>query len=439
MYKVLIFIFFTSQSFYSFPQTYWKIGNEYGDEILLTIKVNTSENTFVAHTRKDALKDIAGVFTYSVAKAAGKLKYPEIVFIEGKTEQKKDSLLLNGTFTYFDKQYPFTASISGNNFSGKYIDRNKPRLLTGIKLQNDGPIYDYQAIINSAIALTEKNLLNPAWLKSSEWHDFRKKIHELKPKIADDYELAASFVWFGKKLPFTSYEINRNNPRFKSSGKNNSAGIREMKTNTALFDPKTVPSNTKEMDSIAAIIAKKGYTNLILDLRGRNSLNPCNANELLNYLSDKTFTAGVYLTRKWFDTNTSIPKAPDYKKSFQSFSDAGSKSGGLYKEKGRYLNVVPKAKTFKGRVYVLCDSRTSKGSEAIIYELKNEKIVTVAGQKTAGSTILTERLPINNEYELTLPIAEYYNCEGKSLNKSGIEPDITVSGEDVLRYLLKTL
>jgi hypothetical protein len=439
MHKILILILFALQSFYSFSQSYWKIRNEYGDEILLTIKVNPDKSTFEAYTRKDALKDIAGVFTYSLAKAAGKLKYSEIVFIEGKTGQKKDSLLLNGTFTYFDKQYPFTASISGNNFSGKYIDRNKPRLLTGLKLQNSKPINDYQVIINSAIALTEKNLLNPAWLKSSEWHDFKKKINELKPKIADDYELAASFVWLGKKLPFSSYEINKNSPRFKSSQKKNSVGIRELKANTALFDANTAPSNAREMDSIASIIAKKGYTNLILDLRGRNSLNPCTANELVNYLSVKSFIAGVYLTRKWLDNNTTIPKAHDYKKLFQSFSEAGCKVGGLYKEQGRYLNVVPKAKTYKGRIYILSDSKTSKGSEAIIYELKKEKIATVAGQKTAGSTILTERLLINNEYELILPVAEYYNCEGQCLNKSGIEPDLTVSGEDALGYVLKIL
>jgi len=46
---------------------------------------------------------------------------------------------------------------------------------------------------------------------------------------------------------------------------------------------------------------------------------------------------------------------------------------------------------------------------------------------------------IENEYDLILPDSDYYTCEGKSLNKIGIEPDITVSGEDALNYVLKTL
>ena len=114
MTRILFLIFFAVQSFCSFSQTYWKIENEYGDEILLTIEFDNEKNTFEAFTRKNALKDIAGSFTYTLAKTAGKLKYPEIVFIEGTTQNKKDSLHLNGTFTYFDKQFPFSAAIKDN-------------------------------------------------------------------------------------------------------------------------------------------------------------------------------------------------------------------------------------------------------------------------------------------------------------------------------------
>lgn len=82
MIRILIFIVFAGLSINSFSQTYWKIENEYGDEILLTIEMNNAQNTFEAYTRKDALKDIAGTFTWTLAKTAGKLKYPEIVLIE---------------------------------------------------------------------------------------------------------------------------------------------------------------------------------------------------------------------------------------------------------------------------------------------------------------------------------------------------------------------
>jgi len=438
MYKVLIGCFLVLMSLNSFSQTYWKIKNEHDDEILLTINLNKEKQTFEAFTRKDALKDIAGTFTYTLAKAAGKLKYPEIVFIEGKTRSEKDSLLLSGTFTYFDKQYPFTAAISGNSFSGKYIDR-KPRPLYGVKMPDSKPIRNYQYIINTAFALTEKNILNKSWLKSSEWIDFRKKIEELKPKIADDYELAASYVWLGKKLPFSSYEISKTRPSGQISIRKNAATMRELKPNTALVEVNSIPSTKKEVDSIAAIISQKGYSNLIIDLRGRRSLKPEVVNEWLSYLSDHAFVAGVFLTRKWFDTNVLIPKAPESAKLFKSFSEGNLKEGELYKESGRVLNGVPRAGTFHGKVYVLTDSKTSKGSEVLADVLQKEKIATLVGQKTSGASVLIKNLRINDEYDLVLPVAEFYTVEGKNLNKIGIEPDIPVSGEDVLNYILKRL
>ncbi len=439
MRSILIFNILLLITFNVFSQTYWKIKNEHEDEILLTIDLNKEKQTFEAYTRKEALKDIAGSFTYTLAKAAGKLKHPEIVFIEGKTQSIKDSLHLTGTFTYFDKQYPFSAAISGNSFKGRFIDRDKHRPLTGVKMPNSKPIKDYQYIINTAFSLTERNILNKSWLKSSEWIDFRKKIDELKPKIADDYELAASFVWLGKKLPFTSYEISKTRPSGQISFRKNAAAYKELKPNTALVDVNSLPSTKIEIDSIAVIIAKKGYSNLIIDLRGRRSITPKAANEWLNYLSNKPFVAGVFLTRKWFDTNVLLPKPQEYLKVFNCFTDGSLKDGELCKESGRVLNCVPRTKTFKGKVFVLTDSKTSKTSEVLADVLQKEKIAILVGQKTSGASILIENLKINDEYDLVLPVADFYNSEGKNLNKDGIEPDKLVSGEDALTYILKSL
>ena len=72
MYKILLLSFLVFQTFLASSQTFWKIENEHGDEILLTVEVNKEKNTFEAYSRKDALKDLAGIFTYTLAKAAGK-------------------------------------------------------------------------------------------------------------------------------------------------------------------------------------------------------------------------------------------------------------------------------------------------------------------------------------------------------------------------------
>jgi hypothetical protein len=438
MNRILLLMLFVLQSFCTFSQTWWKVENEYGDVILLTIEVNTGKNTFTAYTRKDALKDIAGSITFTLAKTAGKLKYPEIVFIEGTTRKKADSLLLAGTFTYFDKQFPFSGAIAGNSFSGVYSDKNRQRKLTGVKMPNDNPLADYKMIINTALSTGEKYLADPTWVKSGDWQDFKNEIGELKPKIKDDYEMAAAITWLGKKLPFSPFEINKINPHSKTSEAPKTA-FREINTKTILFDVNNFPSTKHAFDSLIAIIVKKGYGNMILDLRGRTGINPAAANYFANFISKKTFTAGVFLTRKWFAGNPSVPEAKDFEKLFKSFGETGYKANSLYTEKGRIFKVVPAQNSFKGKVFVLTDSRTSKVSEVLVHILKTEKMAMVVGQKTSGSAFMVERISVNTDFELILPVAEFYSSDGKPFEKNGIEPDKTVSNEDILQFVLKNL
>ena len=440
MFRILSFCFLMVSSLISFSQSYWKIENEHHDEILLTVDLNRAKGTFEAFTRKDALKDIAGTFTYTLAKAAGKLKYPEIVFIEGKTHNSKDSLLLTGTFYYFDKQYPFSASITGNRFAGKYMDtKNKPHPLTGIKLPDNRPLKDYPSIINSAFLTTEKYLLKASWLKSGEWLSFREKMNELKPKISDDYELAASFFWLGKKLPFSPYEISKSDLSDDSPVRKNQVSIRELKPSAALLEANMLPVTRHQVDSIASIIDQKGFTRLIIDLRGNFRQNPFAANELVSYISSKAIDAGVYLTRKWFETNRILPASGVCETLPKGFPDGNYANGDLCKIAGSCLRIVPRSKTFRGKVYVLTDSKTSKVFEALIRALKNDKIATIVGQKTAGFSMLAEKIKVNKEYELVLPVADFYTCDGKNLEQTGVDPDIAVSGEDAMKYILKSL
>jgi len=52
---------------------------------------------------------------------------------------------------------------------------------------------------------------------------------------------------------------------------------------------------------------------------------------------------------------------------------------------------------------------------------------------------LAEHIRISNDYDINLPVSEYYTREGKNLNKSGVEPDIKVPGEEALKYIMKIL
>ena len=437
-YRFLLLFILILQPLLGSSQSYWKIGNEYGDEILLTIELNKAKNTFEAFSRRDALKDLAGIFTYSLAKAAGKLRYPEIVFIEGKTRQKDDSLLMNGNFNYFDKQFQFSGSLAGIHFDGEYVDRGRVHRLTGVKVPDCKPIKDYSSMISSAFLLADKNVFNPAWLNSDEWLEFKKKVNDLKLKISDDYELAATCFWLGKKLPFSPFEISKSRPNNKSAGRKNRAGFREVKANTAFLEGNSLPQNQNEMDSIAIVLDKSGYRNLIIDLRGNSRISPVAANIILNYLSDRPFSAGVYLTRKWNEGNAVTPLAQDYPKLFKSLIDKEFRSGELYKERGRYLNIIPGEKRFRGKVFLIINSKTNRVAEMITAVVKARKIGTIIGQRSAGLTFVSENIPLNSEYDLILPDCDFFSPEGRNLNNTGVDPDIAKSDE-VMKYVLELI
>jgi hypothetical protein len=438
MIRILLLIFILLQSVLSFSQTYWKITSDRGEQLLLTIEVNEKKNEFEAYTRKNALKDMAGTINYLLAMTAGKIQYAEIIYIDGTTSRNADTLKLSGTFYYIEKKFPFEASIYGNRLSGKFTDnRNRLNRISGIRVPDSRPINDYNFVINSANSITERYIFNPEWLKSDQWQVFSEKINEMKPVISDDYEIGASYFWLGRSLPFQPYELNRENPLRKPAGNGRKMTIREPETKTALIDAGMLPLTAKEMDTLAIIIEKKGCTSLIIDLRGKNRIQPESVELLTGYLTPKSFIGGIYPTRKFFDGNKSLPRAQDYPKYFRSFTETGYKAGEFYRENGRYFKITPAAKPFKGKVYILTDTRTSGVSSSLIYILKSQKLATIAGQAASLSSGISERIMINSDFSLSLVVSDYFTPDNRHLNESDLVPDIILHDEDALKYVLR--
>ncbi len=157
---------------------------------------------------------------------------------------------------------------------------------------------------------------------------------------------------------------------------------------------------------------------------------------MLNYVAHQSFDAGAYLTRKWSDVNKTIPTGYDYSKSLKSFIDPGYSTGKLIYEQGRFIKVMPVEESFKGKVFLLVDGKTSHTAEMVASVLKNKKLATLVGQKTAGSTFLTENVEINEEFDLVLADAEFYTSDGKNLAGIGVDPDVSKSNDDVMNYVL---
>lgn len=311
--------------------------------------------------------------------------------------------------------------------------------MDGIRVPTSKPLNDYPAVFNSGISVTERYLANPRWLKSEELLDFRSRLNELKSLISDDYEIGAAWFWLSRSLPFSPYELNRENLYKKPVAAVRKITIREPRTRTALLEAGMLPVTAREMDTLSLLIAKRGYTNLIIDLRGKSGIQPESVEYLLSYLSQVPFTGGIYPTRKFTDHYKTLPKSNEYQKYFRSFTEVPYKTGEFRNETGRYFKITPYSKTFKGKVYLLSDSKTSGVSSSFIYLAKKHKLATIAGQHASVSSGIGERIPLNSDYSLTMIISEFTTAENRYLTTTDLQPDIILHEEDALEYVLNII
>ena len=432
-------IFTILLSFNGMSQTYWRLENENKEEILLTIKADVKNMTFEAFTREDALKELAGTFTYMLAKTAGKLKYPEIVHSNGKISITKDTTHYSGTFYYLDKTYTFTAKTWQNSFVGTIVDnRNRQHPLQGERVLSNKPLKDYGAIIDKAFNQTEKYYYDRKLQASSEWKSFKNEVNKVKANIADDYELVATLYWYGKKLPMGQYEIRKIFTREAIPNRPKNPSTRELNPKTILLDLGNIPEDAKGMEEIFIHIQKGNFAKLIIDARGRRNISIHSAVLLCDHLTNQPILWGCYLTKLGTDPLGKIPVHPELETSLKNFRSM-SQNNEILTGNGVYLKTEPAVPGFKGKVYLLTDHRTSKVAEALAIWFKKEKMATLVGEESSGSSMLTQTIDLDKQYQISVQVAQFLDREGKSYVNIKTVPDMVVNEGDALNFLLKKI
>ena len=432
-------IFTILLSFNGMSQTYWRLENENKEEILLTIKADVKNMTFVAFTREDALKELAGTFTYMLAKTAGKLKYPEIVHSNGKISIIKDTTFYSGTFYYLDKTYTFTAKTWQNSFVGTIVDnRNRQHPLQGDKVLSNKPLKDYGAIIDRAFNLTEKYYYDRKLQSTSEWKSFKNEVNKVKTNIADDYELVATLYWYGKKLPMGQYEIRKIFIREAIPNRPKNPSTRELNPKTILLDLGNLPEDARGMEEVFIHIQKGNFANLVIDARGRRNISLHSALFLCDQLTNKPILWGSYLTKLGYDPYGKTPVNPELETSLKNFR-LMPKNNEILMGNGVYLKTEPAVPGFKGKVYLIIDHRTSKVAEGLAIWLKKENIATLVGEESSGSSMMTQTIDLDKQYQITIQVAQFLDREGKSYVNIKTAPDMVVNEGDALNFLLKKI
>jgi len=437
MIRLKLFSLFIFLSINGFSQTYWQVENERGEELLLTIRINSGNNTFETYTRKDALKEMAGSFMYMVAKTAGKVKYPELMHGEGKISYRADTINYDGKIDYPDKIFSLKAKTWNDNFFGLLTDsKNRTTVLTGKKLSTDKPLRDYPTLINNSFSLIEKFYWDPNLKKSSDWQNYKSDVGDLKVKIADDYELAMTMMWLGKKLSQIPHEIKKINKISPDPQLNKTHSLNFISSKKALLTLYNIPDNMEEINQMFKEIRDKNIEIVILEASGNRNLSLNSALLIANHLSQQPANWGTYLTRKWAESGQEIPKPAFYEKELLNPLALLSTANNIFTEKGLFLKTIPVTPIFRGKVYLVINKWSCNVAEALAIYLKNEKIATLVGQKTMGSPLLTNLFELDKQYRITIPFAQFYDKNGRFYQGTGVEPDLKIE-QNALGYVMK--
>jgi hypothetical protein len=216
----------------------------------------------------------------------------------------------------------------------------------------------------------------------------------------------------------------------------------------------------KEFSTFFKEVNKRGYKNVIIDIRNNGGGNPAISALLFSFLAPRSFanvynyrTKNIDLTfpeyaiadgRKMSDEDIRGNKDFLYQR-FDKDSASGFYIGNERLKEGQLENYPPDKDAFKGHVYVLTGGGTVSAATYFASLVQKNKRGLIVGketgsgeQSTTAAWFLNYLLP-NTKSILTVPMSELYFFNSKTDNGRGVLPDKEVPMEKFISYLQQTL
>ncbi len=409
------------------------------------IKINTDNNTFTAHSRKNAAKDILGWWTSFLGRIfTQSLKNGSLLNIEnGIYKVKGDTLHFAGILVTPMGSLNLEGHVFNEEINATFRNRSRGHLgtISGTRNIPNLPLENYKHIFESAVSLTKEKIYNKEILSSKEWRKFTRKMRKTVPKIQDDLEMVFAFFYRAEKLPFSHYALMNTYDKIK--GETNKKEhksyltLEEKNNTTAYLKIASFGGKAQEVDSVFEIIKQKDYQNLIVDLRN-NTGGSVEAGMAFatNIIKKETF-GGVFLTQKWFNNHKDLPSPEDYHK-LTHFTEANYDLiiEGIHQTEALCLKIIPKDQVYEGNLYVLTNRKTASTCEPIVYELKKQNRAVIIGETTAGSMLNGEMFDLENNFKMFIPTADYYTSDGYRIDQNGVKPNIETQSNEALKKAL---
>lgn len=422
----------------------WKFTVEFpsiGKVDFLINFISNSDTSFTAYSRPKALKDVVGNKKYILSQIFSK-KFPKGSFIHIKNGKILENNQLKGIFISPIGNFYFDGKIENEKITGTLSNKTYTHKFIAITHSSDYINYDYSKLILEMENTCKKNIYNPAILNRADWINFFNYFNKSPSLIHDDLEMVFAFYNQSHKLKTSHVYLAKMNVldvlSIDEDAKNFEHKYIDTNTGYVKFSSFSL-NDTVEVKSFIEQLIEKKTPNLIIDLRGCGG-GDFSSMKLASYLTDKPLSAGYFLGNNYFNTTNKLPSqeflqgiTPFVGESLDDFINEVNEKGILVGK------VFPDTLHYSGKIYVLTDNYTASAAEPLVYFLKNHKIATIIGKKTAGAMLSATSFNFKDNWHIVLPIADYYTNDNKKLDQVGVTPHIKIKSSNALNYVLKVL
>jgi carboxyl-terminal processing protease len=85
---------------------------------------------------------------------------------------------------------------------------------------------------------------------------------------------------------------------------------------------------------------------------------------------------------------------------------------------------------YRGRVVVLIDEYCFSASEALASVVKETRVATLIGRRTAGAMLSANPVAVEGDWTLLLPVWDFRTAQGVRVEGKGVEPEIAVKYQE---------
>ena len=430
------FLLFLIVPSFSFSQSKWLIKNP--DFVDFVIETSIDGDKLIGHTRSNALKDYLNVVELAILKKTMNFSYNEFIYID--TKKSKLSNVYEGKMYELKSTSTINICIKSDTLVLKLLNPSDTLILYGYKVSNDFRQNDYHNLYKDVFNKTDSNIFNSSYLDTKKYKKAKKELLNNSMLMEDNYEFFLSFYLstrMKRKLDFTHFYLTKNQENIIST---TAITLREINANTCVLDIDGFIGDNLKIDTLLLKIQQKKYQNLIIDLRNNGGGSFETASPLGNFISANSLIAGFFPNNKWYQTHDRYPTVSDTSRftafnngTIEEFYQAANANLGVY------FKTKPNSEVFKGKIYLLVNHGTASTSEVVTMAIKEHRLGTIVGTKTAGSLLSIKWFKINDTFNLAIPTNDFISTLGYRVDKKGIEPDVDTGNNDAVEYVIKFL